>query len=314
VQNVLIVGSGPAGAFLGSRLIENETATVTFVVRPERKRQLLTEGLIVASQFGRFRRPVHALTYDEVRPAYDVIVVACRAQHYETSLALVAEGFGPGTILVPLIEGAAHFGMRPIRKEIGQRLIGAVFEGRIRIDADGRLRQRPPEAELYLGALDAGDEKRVAELAALFAGRGLKTSVFQNIRGRAFERFAFLTAAVATSALSRKPFRDALRYSHAGGFFTAALKDGFAVGKAVGFDPEPARIRHYERAFSMEGHPVDTPLRFDQEGSAANEAIFLVSEMIDLARRYYHNAGTLNSAWEHIQAGTERELLTAHND
>ena len=74
----------------------------------ERKRQLLTTGLMLASPFGRFRRPVAAISSDEPVGIHDVVIVAVRAQNYETALKLAATAIGPETAVAPVIEGADH--------------------------------------------------------------------------------------------------------------------------------------------------------------------------------------------------------------
>ena len=72
-MKILIIGSGAVGGFIGARLIEKK-CDVTFLVRAERKLRLVTRGLQLRSQFGAFRRPVHAITADEIRGAYDLVV------------------------------------------------------------------------------------------------------------------------------------------------------------------------------------------------------------------------------------------------
>ena len=144
-MKMLIVGSGAAGGLIGARLIENK-CEVTFLVRPARKAQLLTTGLALYSHFGKFRRPVYAITLDELRGVYDLIVIACRAQDYEATLATVAPSIGVETTVLPVIEGASH--LQPDLVPNGGRHIGGMLEARIALDADGVLHQRLPVPEV----------------------------------------------------------------------------------------------------------------------------------------------------------------------
>ncbi len=152
-MRILIIGSGATGGFIGARLIEKK-CHITFLVRPERKVQLVTRGLIVSSLFGRFRRAVAAITPEEIDGRYDIVIVAVRAQDLETALEVSAPAVGPNTIVLPAVEGMSQF-------EIGSRIggprtIGCVFEGRITLDADGFLRQAPPASECKRPLTTAG--------------------------------------------------------------------------------------------------------------------------------------------------------------
>ncbi len=147
----LIVGSGAIGGFVGSRLHE-AGLDVTFLVRPGRKRQLVTRGLTLLTPYGRFRRPVAAVLASEIRDTYDVVVVASRAHEFEAALALAGPALGSSTLVVPLVEGPAP---SSIASRAGMpTTMNAMLEARVTIDADGVLAQRPPVAELRIGEAD----------------------------------------------------------------------------------------------------------------------------------------------------------------
>ena len=91
---ILIFGAGATGGFVGSQLIEG-SADVTFLVRPERQRQLMTRGLTVMSSFGRFRRPMNAIVPGGIAGHFDVVVPVVRAQDFDLALELAADAVGP---------------------------------------------------------------------------------------------------------------------------------------------------------------------------------------------------------------------------
>ena len=137
-MKILIIGSGAIGGLIGARLVERK-ADVTFLVRPERKVQLLTRGLILTSHYGRFRRPVHAITFAELTGRFDLIEVTERAQDYEIVLKQIILAIGSETAVLSLLEGAAH--LEPALVPHGGRLIGGMIEARVIVDADGVLHQ-----------------------------------------------------------------------------------------------------------------------------------------------------------------------------
>ena len=298
-MRVLIIGSGATGGFIGARLIEKKI-DVTFLTRTSRKVQLVTRGLHLSSQFGRFRQPVSAITPDELSGPYDLIVVATRAHRYEASLLLAAPAIGRDTILMPMVEGARHLVYVP--GEAGPRMIGAVLEGRILLDADGALIQRPPVAELHIGALRTDDEPLARKLVEMFNARGLKAIESPRIRSQCWERFSFVAAGIATAFLKQRPLRDAVRFVHGPGYLQDMLKEGYAIGSAAGFAPDMTRIGKYERAFWLAGRPVAEPAQLSDDGSAGDEAGFLLAQMIGFARHAGARANLFNRTWEEVMS------------
>ncbi len=147
-MQTLIIGCGAVGGLIGARLIENG-GNVTFLVGSSRQRQLLPSGLLLMSPYGRFRRPVAAVTATELSGTYDLVIAATRAHKIETALGLTAMAVGPETIVLTVAEGFGHIA-KPVAMN-GPRLLHAVLEARMTQDADGVLSQRPPFAELKIG-------------------------------------------------------------------------------------------------------------------------------------------------------------------
>lgn len=281
-MRILIVGSGTAGGLIGTRLIERG-ADVTFLVRPERKAQIMTVGLMLSSPFGRFRRPVHAITPDELTGVYGLVIMATRAQGYGVALNIVEKAIGPETLVLPGGEGADQLASGPVPN--GGRLIGAVFEGRVGIDADGLIVQREPVAELQIGAMDERDADRAEMLASLLGGRGLTTILSDRITAAIWERYCFTAAAVAVNALTGLSLRNAIRPTHHLTSFDRLLSEGIVVGQALGLHPRPERVSDYQRSFRLDTRPVQPPALITSHGRGADEAAHLLLEMASLAER-----------------------------
>ncbi len=296
-MKILMVGSGTAGGLLGARLLENK-ADVSFVVRRERKLQLITRGLHLRSQFGQFRKPVHAIAVDEISETYDLVVAAVRSHEIEKAIELVARAIGPNTVVMPVIEGVRHLDVGALPS--AQFVIGAVLEARMLLDADAILGQRPPAAELTIGALNTSDVRIAEVLVEAFAGRGIKTFLDHGIRGKAAERFAFVAAAIATAYIMGRPLEDAVRLAYGMGTFEKLLAEGCKVGVAAGYAPKQLRVKDYARAFNMVGRPVQIPARISDPGRAGDESVFLLSEMIALARAARIQVPTFESAWRRL--------------
>jgi 2-dehydropantoate 2-reductase len=280
-MKVLIAGSGTTGGLLGARLIERGIDT-TFCVRPRRKAQLLTTGLRLYSPYGRFRRHVSAITPDEITTQFDVVVIAPRAHSYGDAVKAVQMAFGPSSIIVPIVEGADHLQSELIH---GGHLIGGRLEARISIDADGFLGQRGPVAELSLGACDPLDSERAEWLAHFLGGRGLKAMVVPRIGDAIWERYCFSAACVAVNASTGTSVRDAIRSTNHITSFDRLMAEASNVGRKIGLQPRPGELARYRSAYRMESRPVQPPALITDGGARADEAVYLLVEMVEIATR-----------------------------
>jgi len=308
-MRVLVAGSGVAGGLIGARLVEKNECEVTFVTRQSRKAQLMTRGLQLQSQFGQFRRPVHAITVEDIGNAFDAVVIAVRAQELDNLLEMVLPAVGPQAVLMPVVEGVQHLESGALSSR--PRVVPAVLEARALLDADQILTQRPPSAELTIGAVHDEDRPMALELVQLFRGRGLKTIHSERIRAMAYERYAFMAAGIAASYMLGRPLRDLVRFAYGPGTFEALLREAFDVGVAAGFAPDKLKVMAYDRAFLLEGRPVQAPPRICDDGRAGDEAVYLLSEMVARARRARVNASRFEQAWRRLTKPTEIELPAA---
>lgn len=296
-MHILVIGSGAVGGLIGARLVERGE-DVTFLVRHERKVQLVTQGLQVRSHFGRFRKPVVAITADEIERSVELAIVSVRAQHFERALEAARRAIGPNTIVLPIVEGVRHLGCRTAGS--GPHIIGTVMESRTTIDADGILTQFRPAARLVIGPLGSADDALSMELAKLLSGRGFDVTVSNKIRAKSWARFAFMASATATSALMGRPLRDAFRFAHGPSTLASTLKESYRVGVAAGFAPDELEVRAYEKAFLLEGRPVAPPTMITDGGPAADESAYLLAEMIAIARCAGVGTMLLDMAWKRV--------------
>ena len=106
-----------------------------------------------------------------------------------------------------------------------------------------------------------------------------------------------MCAAIAISVLMRRPLRDALRFAHGPNTFGPALKECAKVGQRAGFKPDPVRVDAYLRAASLVGAPVDPPPRVEDGGRAGDECLYLLGQMVAVARQVGVHAFQLEQAW-----------------
>src|SRR5664279_506073 len=113
-QRLLILGAGATGGYFGGRLVQAAIAglaevEVTFLVRPARAQALESDGLVVQGVLGDFTVPVRTVVAGAVEPGYDLVLLSCKAYDLDTAMEAIAPAVGPRTLLLPIMNGLAHF-------------------------------------------------------------------------------------------------------------------------------------------------------------------------------------------------------------
>src|SRR5215470_17416960 len=134
----LMVGAGAIGGYFGGRLLE-AGRDVTFLVRPGRAARLAANGLVLTSPAGDASLPSPpTVLAPELRDAFDVVILTCKAFDLDAAIESVAPAVGPDTAVVPLLNGMRHLDELDARFGPARVLGGACFIS-ARLDDAGRV-------------------------------------------------------------------------------------------------------------------------------------------------------------------------------
>lgn len=140
----------------------------------------------------------------------------------------------------------------------------------------------------------------MADLVKLCSGRGLTAIHSNRIRAKTWERFAYQAAGVATAVLLRRPLRDAMRFAHGAGTLEALLREAHRIGVGAKFAPDIVEVRKYEKAFMLDGRPVQGPPMIDAEGRTGDEAGYILASMLANARHWRVPSPNFDAAWRAV--------------
>ena len=150
-MRILVVGAGAVGGYFGARLAQ-AGRSVTFLVREGRAAHL-RGGLRLRSPHGdAVVQPVLCTAAGlRSRPeTFDLILVSTKSYSLGSAIEDIAPAIGPGTAIVPLLNGMRHLDELTARFGAAQ-----VLGGTVRIIADlndaGEVEQQTPLGELTFG-------------------------------------------------------------------------------------------------------------------------------------------------------------------
>lgn len=161
-MKILVIGAGATGGFLGARLAR-AGRDVTFLVRPRRAEVLRERGLRLTGQGEPEVLAPRLVTPGAATGRYDLVLVSVKAAALATALDDAAPAIGPGTTVVPFLNGMAH--MDVLNSRFGaDAVLGGVVMVATMVDDEGDIVRLDPLAAMKVGAQDGGASARLEEV------------------------------------------------------------------------------------------------------------------------------------------------------
>src|SRR6202030_706802 len=237
---ILIVGAGAIGGYFGARLTA-AMRDVTFLVRPRRAEQLHRDGLNVTSPLGDLALPTPPLaTAETLRDFYDLVILSSKSYDLEASINDFAAAVGPGSQILPLLNGLRHLDVLDARFG-AQRVLGGLARISSTLDADGRIHQLGTFNALAFGRRGGGAAGNIDDVADTLRVSGFDAHASADILHEMWEKWVFIAAAAATTSLMRAAVGDIVA-ADAQEIPTGLLQECSAIAAANGFAPREAAM------------------------------------------------------------------------
>ena len=202
-MRIVVMGSGGTGGYFGSKLAR-AGEDVTFVARGAHREAIQAHGLKVRSAVeGEWvvRAPV-VERLEGLRPA-DMVLFCVKSYDTEASAELIRPVVGRDTGVVSVQNGVSN-------EEVLARLLGAehVVGGVARvfstIESPGVI-AHTLLGELDFGEMDGHESPRARAFLTACRGAGIAAQLSDRIRSALWEKYVFLGAHSAMTALTRQP-------------------------------------------------------------------------------------------------------------
>lgn len=239
-MRTLVLGAGATGGYLGAGLLA-AGRDVTFLVRPSTAARLRRDGLHIRGADGVVRtRAVTALTADDVAGTYDLVVVAVRTDALGAALADLRPAVGPGTRVVPLLNGMAH-----LDALVGAFGPEAVLGATVRLGAtllpDGTVDEIVPGVALELGRLGGSHDDALAAVRDELSVDGVTVTLVDDVRQAMWAKWAFIAASTVLTVLAGGVIGEVAATPGGPGLAAAVVDETLAVAAAEGRSLDAAR-------------------------------------------------------------------------
>jgi len=174
-MRILVVGAGAIGGYFGGRLLQ-ANRDVTFLVRERRAAQLRETGLVIRSPMGDLHVPGPPVVLSsELQRPYDLILLSCKAYDLDAAIDSLAPAVGPGTAILPLLNGMKHLDTLEARFGAGT-VLGGLCLISTTLDPQGRILHLNNMHGLRFGERDGKRSERIQAIAAQVEGTLRRTA------------------------------------------------------------------------------------------------------------------------------------------
>lgn len=199
-MKILILGAGGVGGYFGARLLQ-VGADVTYLLRDKRHQLIQTEGLVVETPKETFTLHPKTVTREQLKPEYDLIILAPKAYDLEDALTSVEAASLQGVIL-PVLNGLSH--IERLDARFGrQRVMGGIAHIAATITRSGAVKQLTDLHSLTVGHRDPAHEALAREFSALCERAAFDHTYSENIEQSLWDKWVFLATLAGMTTLCR---------------------------------------------------------------------------------------------------------------
>ncbi|MFJ5685856.1 2-dehydropantoate 2-reductase [Streptomyces sp. NPDC093099] len=304
-ERILVVGAGATGGYFGARLVQ-AGRDVTFLLRPARAEHLRTHGLRLVTPDEDLTLSPTVVTADRLDGPFGLILLTTRADAVAEVADQLPVAVGPGTRILPLLNGVAHIDVLTGRFGTSA-VLGGVAMIAAALRSDGAVAQLNPTASLTVGGLDG---TRPTTVAGLLDVDGIAVSLSTDILGEMWRKWFFIVSITALTTLMNAPVGEIVAVPGGAGIARAIVAEAAAVSSAAGHPQSDDAITSVEEAATQPGSPLTTSVYRDLTAGRPTEVEPMLGAFLDQARRSGTPTPCLDAAttrlrvYEHLRTAT----------
>jgi 2-dehydropantoate 2-reductase len=303
-MRILVLGAGAIGGYYGGRLVESG-ADVTFLVRPRRAQVLAERGLVVRSALGDIERKVKTLLAGDLREAFDLVLLSCKAYDLDDAIEAIVPAVGPRSAILPLLNGINH--MAVLSGRFGaERVLGGACGIGVVLEPSGDIRHVGNTEWLTFGEVSGERSARCDAIARIFAASKINASLADDIIQEMWDKFVMLASLAASSTLTRANVGEMLAAPLGEWLVLEALRECQAVARGDGHAPTAAAIERTRKMLTTRGSPFTASMQRDLVAGGATEGDHIIGDLVRRAEKRGIDVPLLRVALANLQVHEAR--------
>ncbi len=233
-MKIVMMGTGGVGGYYGARLALSGN-DVAFVARGAHAEAIRRDGLRVQSELGAMLvKPATVIAQPgEAGGPVDLVIIAVKLWDLETAARAVAPIVGPATTVLSLQNGIDKDDL--LAACVGrQAVLGGLTYIGVVVSSPGVITQTGRTQRIVIGELDGSLSPRVHTIDAAMRTAGIDVEATADIRRATWEKFIFLAAHSATTAVTRQPIGKVRDNPATRDLLVAAMREGMELAHSEG--------------------------------------------------------------------------------
>jgi 2-dehydropantoate 2-reductase len=278
-MRTLVVGAGAVGGYFGGRLLQ-AGRDVTFLVRPRRAEELADAGLRIRSRFGDVTIPKPpAILAADLRSTFDLVLLSSKAYDLAGAIESFAPAVGPGTVILPLLNGMRHLEILDARfgPDLvlgGQCLIAATLNEKREI-----VHLNDAHA-ISFGERGGTVPDRVMAIDRWMDGARFDHRASPNIVLEMWEKWVFLATLAGGTCLLRGTIGDIAAAPGGSHLVLGLFEECRSIAAAQGFPPRDTFVERTRAILTATGSPLTASMLRDIEAGAPIEADHIIGDLL----------------------------------
>lgn len=299
-MRILIVGAGAIGGYYGARLLQ-AGAEVTFLVRPRRAAYIAANGLHIYSELGNFVGPVTAITREELKPNYDLILLSNKSYDLENTLQDIVPAVSDSTAFLPILNGLSVYDR--LDQIFGNaRVLGGVAYIAVMLDSDGHIRHFGNTDIIITGTRSADSTSIAQEFHALITQSPGTRSLSTDMHKVLWNKWIMLASGAVMTCLMRGTVGEILATDNGPELMIQAMAECRAVANGEGIQLSKEDLQRIEvRLLDKQSTWAASMMRDISQDTSRIEAQAIVGDMLARAERQGLHTPLLIAAYCHLQ-------------
>jgi 2-dehydropantoate 2-reductase len=286
-MRILIIGAGAV-------------RDVTFLVRPKRAEQIQAQGLRILSPYhGDFTVRPKTIAAAQIMSPYDIIFLSVKSYSLAAAIDDFAPAVGPGTVIIPVLNGMHH--MDVLTKRFGENaVLGGVCYVATEIDSQGRVIQLADFQRVNYGELDGTRTPRIEAVQQSFQGAGFDTAISANILLDMWQKWVFLASVGAITCLLGGSIGEIVAVPGGADLSLSALRECAAIAGACGYPVPEAFLAEKSTQLTAPASSLTSSMYRDRKEQAPVEVDSILGDLIERGRKYGVSAPIIQAAFVNL--------------
>lgn len=307
-MRIVIVGAGAVGGYFGARLIESG-ADVTFLVRERRAAQLEKDGLLMSSPHGGVWTRAKAIIHPDAGDHYDMVMLSCKAYDLDSAIDAIAPAVGPRSVVLPLLNGLAHY--RVLDARFGaDRVLGGLCHLAVTLAPSGEIQHLNRLHTITFGERRGGRSPRCDALYTVMVNIKAEVRYSENVLLDAWDKWVMLATLAGMTCLMRGSVGDIVSTAEGQALMEEMLAECAQIAAQSGYPVPGDRLAQTRALLTQPGSSFTASMLRDIERGGPTEGEHILSDLVQRGRQLGVETPLLRVADTHLQVYEFRRTNT----